>query len=168
MKCIYSLHADTWDDTSIHPWIKTSTNQEAAGSYYDGRQLISVHQKQRFFRCFPVVCVCRCLELHPNNLQALMALAVSLTNTGMRQDACEALLGWIRHNPKYKHLLKSRTHLQGSPGSRKLSYSSSNGWYGFKWMQEYTAAPILVWILNLHLMYEFHYCRNKILTDKWF
>uniref|UniRef100_A0A673J2Q3 PEX5-related protein-like n=1 Tax=Sinocyclocheilus rhinocerous TaxID=307959 RepID=A0A673J2Q3_9TELE len=64
---------------------------------------------QRFFRCFPVVCVCRCLELHPNNLQALMALAVSLTNTGMRQEAAEALLSWIRHNPKYKYLLKSRT-----------------------------------------------------------
>uniref|UniRef100_A0A671RAR0 PEX5-related protein-like n=1 Tax=Sinocyclocheilus anshuiensis TaxID=1608454 RepID=A0A671RAR0_9TELE len=62
---------------------------------------------QRFFRCFPVVCVCRCLELHPNNLQALMALAVSLTNTGMRQEAAEALLSWIRHNPKYKYLLKS-------------------------------------------------------------
>uniref|UniRef100_A0A673K5G0 PEX5-related protein n=1 Tax=Sinocyclocheilus rhinocerous TaxID=307959 RepID=A0A673K5G0_9TELE len=79
---------------------------------------------QRFFRCFPVVCVCRCLELHPNNLQALMALAVSLTNTGMRQEACEALLSWIRHNPKYKQLLKSRTHLQASPGSRRPSYPS--------------------------------------------
>ncbi|XP_056315853.1 PEX5-related protein isoform X1 [Danio aesculapii] len=69
-----------------------------------------------------IVSLQRCLELHPNNLQALMALAVSLTNTGMRQEACEALLGWIRHNPKYKHLLKSRTHLQGSPGSRRPSY----------------------------------------------
>ncbi|KAL0191103.1 hypothetical protein M9458_013801, partial [Cirrhinus mrigala] len=66
-----------------------------------------------------------CLELHPNNLQALMALAVSLTNTGMRQEACEALLSWIRHNPKYKHLLKSRTHLQASPGSRRPSYPST-------------------------------------------
>ncbi|KAL6458174.1 hypothetical protein MHYP_G00334040 [Metynnis hypsauchen] len=68
-----------------------------------------------------IVSLQRCLELHPNNLQALMALAVSLTNTGMKQDACEALLGWLRHNPKYKHLLKTRSHLQGSPGSRRLS-----------------------------------------------
>ncbi|XP_051561753.1 PEX5-related protein-like isoform X2 [Myxocyprinus asiaticus] len=74
-----------------------------------------------------IVSLQRCLELHPNNLQALMALAVSLTNTGMRQEACEALLGWIRHNPKYKHLLKNRTHLQGSPGSRRLSCPSSTG-----------------------------------------
>ncbi|XP_072540256.1 PEX5-related protein isoform X2 [Salminus brasiliensis] len=71
-----------------------------------------------------IVSLQRCLELHPNNLQALMALAVSLTNTGMKQEACEALLGWLKHNPKYKHLLKTRSHLQGSPGSRRLSCTS--------------------------------------------
>ncbi|MCJ8729711.1 hypothetical protein PDJAM_G00109600 [Pangasius djambal] len=71
-----------------------------------------------------IVSLQRCLELHPNNLQALMALAVSLTNTGMKQEACEALLGWLRHNPKYKHLLKNRNNLQGSPSSRRLSYST--------------------------------------------
>uniref|UniRef100_A0A8C7M514 PEX5-related protein n=1 Tax=Oncorhynchus mykiss TaxID=8022 RepID=A0A8C7M514_ONCMY len=66
-----------------------------------------------------IVSLQRCLELHPNNLQALMALAVSLTNTGMRQDACEALLCWLRHNSKYKHLLKGKRHLAGSPGSQR-------------------------------------------------
>ncbi|XP_031162937.1 PEX5-related protein isoform X1 [Sander lucioperca] len=65
-----------------------------------------------------IVSLQRCLELHPNNLPALMALAVSLTNTGMRNDACEALLCWLRHNPKYKHLLKGKTHLMGSPNSQ--------------------------------------------------
>ncbi|KAM9761455.1 PEX5-related protein isoform 3-T3 [Menidia menidia] len=70
-----------------------------------------------------IVSLQRCLELHPNNLTALMALAVSLTNTGMRHDACEALLRWLRHNPKYKHLLKGKTHLMGSPNSqRRMSY----------------------------------------------
>ncbi|XP_037830117.1 PEX5-related protein isoform X3 [Kryptolebias marmoratus] len=73
-----------------------------------------------------IVCLQRCLELHPNNLPALMALAVSLTNTGMRHDACEALLRWLRYNPKYKHLLKSKTHLIGSPNSqRRMSYGSN-------------------------------------------
>uniref|UniRef100_A0A4W5QYL4 PEX5-related protein n=1 Tax=Hucho hucho TaxID=62062 RepID=A0A4W5QYL4_9TELE len=72
-----------------------------------------------------IVSLQRCLELHPNNLQALMALAVSLTNTGMKQDACEALLRWLRHNSKYKHLLKGKSHLAGSPGSqRRMSRSS--------------------------------------------
>lgn len=53
-----------------------------------------------------------------------MALAVSLTNTGMRHDACEALLRWLRYNPKYKHLLKGKTHLTGSPNSQhRMSYA---------------------------------------------
>ncbi|XP_029938562.1 PEX5-related protein isoform X3 [Salarias fasciatus] len=66
-----------------------------------------------------IVSLQRCLELHPNNLAALMALAVSLTNTGMCHDASEALLRWLRHNPKYKHLLKGKTHLMGSPNSQR-------------------------------------------------
>ncbi|XP_076871156.1 PEX5-related protein isoform X1 [Brachyhypopomus gauderio] len=71
-----------------------------------------------------IVSLQRCLELHPNNLQALMALAVSMTNTGMKQEACEALLGWLKHNQKYKHLLKSRAHLKNSPSHRHLSHAS--------------------------------------------
>ncbi|XP_051232007.1 PEX5-related protein isoform X2 [Dicentrarchus labrax] len=75
-----------------------------------------------------IVSLQRCLELHPNNLPALMALAVSLTNTGMRNDACEALLRWVRHNPKYKHLLKGKTHLMGSPNSqRRMSQAPNTG-----------------------------------------
>ncbi|XP_026869338.1 PEX5-related protein isoform X4 [Electrophorus electricus] len=71
-----------------------------------------------------IVSLQRCLELHPNNLQALMALAVSMTNTGMKQEACEALLGWLKHNQKYKHLLKNCTHLHSSPGHHRLSHAS--------------------------------------------
>ncbi|XP_041694658.1 PEX5-related protein-like [Coregonus clupeaformis] len=75
-----------------------------------------------------IVSLQRCLELHPNNLQALMALAVSLTNTGMRQDACEVLLCWLRHNSKYNHLLKDKSHLAGSPGcQRRMSRVSTVG-----------------------------------------
>ncbi|XP_069006117.1 PEX5-related protein isoform X1 [Embiotoca jacksoni] len=73
-----------------------------------------------------IVSLQRCLELHPNNLPALMALAVSLTNTGMRHDACEALLRWLRHNPKYKHRLKGKTHLMGSPNSQRRMSQAPN------------------------------------------
>uniref|UniRef100_A0A3B3SPT7 PEX5-related protein n=1 Tax=Paramormyrops kingsleyae TaxID=1676925 RepID=A0A3B3SPT7_9TELE len=73
-----------------------------------------------------IVSLQRCLELHPNNLQALMAVAVSLTNTGMQQEACEALLSWLRHHPKYKYLLKGRSHVGGSPGSQRKMLSASS------------------------------------------
>ncbi|MBN3311283.1 PEX5R protein, partial [Amia calva] len=66
-----------------------------------------------------IVSLQRCLELHPNNLPALMALAVSLTNTGMQQDACDALYSWIRHNPKYRQLVKGKGQPSGSPGSKR-------------------------------------------------
>lgn len=63
----------------------------------------------------------RCLELHPNNLQALMALAVSLTNTGMRQEACEALHSWICHNPRYKHLARRSPKPPRSPRASSVT-----------------------------------------------
>jgi peroxin-5 len=50
-----------------------------------------------------------------------MALAVSYTNTGHQQDACDALKNWIKQNPKYKYLVKSK---KGSPGlTRRMSKS---------------------------------------------
>ncbi|XP_040911706.1 PEX5-related protein isoform X2 [Toxotes jaculatrix] len=62
-----------------------------------------------------IVCLQRCLELHPNNLLALMALAVGFTNSSMQREACDALRRWITHNPRYKHLVLSP--LQGSPAT---------------------------------------------------
>ncbi|KAM6919874.1 PEX5-related protein [Lycodopsis pacificus] len=60
----------------------------------------------------------RCLELRPNNLPALMALAVSFTNSGVQREACDALSRWISHNPRYKHLvLDHRSPLRGSPAT---------------------------------------------------
>lgn len=64
----------------------------------------------------------RCLELQPNNLKALMALAVSYTNTGHQQEAYQALRNWIKQNPKYKYLAKSK---KGSPAlTRRMSKTS--------------------------------------------
>ncbi|XP_073704563.1 PEX5-related protein isoform X1 [Garra rufa] len=72
-----------------------------------------------------IACLQRCLELHPNNLKALMALAVSLTNTGQQPEACEALHRWIRYNPRYRHLLQDRSPLDGSPLPRRRGSSIS-------------------------------------------
>lgn len=61
----------------------------------------------------------RCLELQPNNLKALMALAVSYTNTGHQQEAYQALRNWIKQNPKYKYIVRSK---KGSPAlTRRMS-----------------------------------------------
>ncbi|XP_059956042.1 PEX5-related protein isoform X1 [Mesoplodon densirostris] len=76
-------------------------------------QFLGITQAENENEQAAIVALQRCLELQPNNLKALMALAVSYTNTGHQQDACEALKNWIKQNPKYKYLVKSK---KGSPG----------------------------------------------------
>ncbi|XP_053421424.1 PEX5-related protein isoform X4 [Nycticebus coucang] len=84
-------------------------------------QFLGVTQAENENEQAAIVALQRCLELQPNNLKALMALAVSYTNTGHQQDACEALKNWIKQNPKYKYLVKSK---KGSPGlTRRMSKS---------------------------------------------
>lgn len=51
-----------------------------------------------------------------------MALAVSYTNTGHQQEAYQALRNWIKQNPKYKYIAKSK---KGSPAlTRRMSKTS--------------------------------------------
>ncbi|XP_060154369.1 PEX5-related protein isoform X6 [Globicephala melas] len=84
-------------------------------------QFLGITQAENENEQAAIVALQRCLELQPNNLKALMALAVSYTNTGHQQDACEALKNWIKQNPKYKYLVKSK---KGSPGlTRRMSKS---------------------------------------------
>uniref|UniRef100_A0A8D0T3R3 PEX5-related protein n=2 Tax=Sus scrofa TaxID=9823 RepID=A0A8D0T3R3_PIG len=84
-------------------------------------QFLGITQAENENEQAAIVALQRCLELQPNNLKALMALAVSYTNTGHQQDACEALKNWIKQNPKYKYLVKSK---KSSPGlTRRMSKS---------------------------------------------
>lgn len=45
------------------------------------------------------------LELSPNNMQVLMALAVSYTNESIQSHALKMLTQWLHCHPKYKHLV---------------------------------------------------------------
>ncbi|XP_019388314.1 PREDICTED: PEX5-related protein isoform X2 [Crocodylus porosus] len=75
-------------------------------------QFLGITQAENENEQAAIVALQRCLELQPNNLKALMALAVSYTNTGHQQEAYGALRSWIKQNPKYKYLVKSK---KGSP-----------------------------------------------------
>ncbi|XP_063298771.1 PEX5-related protein [Pelobates fuscus] len=82
-------------------------------------QYLGITQAENENEQAAIVSLQRCLQLQPNNLKALMALAVSYTNIGHQQEAYEALKSWIKQNPKYKHLVKSKS---ASPTTtRKMS-----------------------------------------------
>lgn len=48
----------------------------------------------------------RCLELKPDNLVVLSAMAASYTNESMQRLAFDSLLKWIKHHPTYATLLR--------------------------------------------------------------
>ncbi|XP_068001177.1 PEX5-related protein isoform X6 [Melanerpes formicivorus] len=85
-------------------------------------QFLGIAQAENENEQAAIVALQRCLELQPNNLKALMALAVSYTNTGHQQEAYQSLRNWIKQNPKYKYIVKSK---KGSPAlTRRMSKTS--------------------------------------------
>ncbi|XP_075058277.1 PEX5-related protein isoform X1 [Mixophyes fleayi] len=84
-------------------------------------QYLGITQAENENEQAAIVSLQRCLQLQPNNLKALMALAVSYTNIGHQQEAYKALKMWMKQNPRYKYLVKSKSE---SPSlTRRMSKS---------------------------------------------
>ncbi|XP_031350340.1 peroxisomal targeting signal 1 receptor isoform X2 [Photinus pyralis] len=55
----------------------------------------------------------KCLELEPNNLKVLMALAVSYTNENYHHQACQSLVTWLKNHPEYSSVVPADFQLSG-------------------------------------------------------
>uniref|UniRef100_A0A673HFW6 Peroxisomal targeting signal 1 receptor n=1 Tax=Sinocyclocheilus rhinocerous TaxID=307959 RepID=A0A673HFW6_9TELE len=92
-------------DAEAHPWL-SDFDQMLSSSYDKAWQYLGTCQAENEQEFAAISALRRCIELKKDNLTALMALAVSFTNESLHRQACETLRDWLRHNPKYRHILE--------------------------------------------------------------
>uniref|UniRef100_A0AAY4A327 Peroxisomal targeting signal 1 receptor n=1 Tax=Denticeps clupeoides TaxID=299321 RepID=A0AAY4A327_9TELE len=92
-------------DAESHPWL-SDFDQLLSTSYDKAWQYLGTCQAENEQEFAAISALRRCIDLKKDNLTALMALAVSFTNESLHRQACETLRDWLRHNPKYRHILE--------------------------------------------------------------
>uniref|UniRef100_A0A4W4FLQ0 Peroxisomal targeting signal 1 receptor n=1 Tax=Electrophorus electricus TaxID=8005 RepID=A0A4W4FLQ0_ELEEL len=105
-------------DAEAHPWL-SDFDQMLSTSYDKAWQYLGTCQAENEQEFAAISALRRCIELKKDNLTALMALAVSFTNESLHRQACETLRDWLRHNPKYRHILEQREREKEREGVRE-------------------------------------------------
>uniref|UniRef100_A0AAR2JL45 Peroxisomal targeting signal 1 receptor n=1 Tax=Pygocentrus nattereri TaxID=42514 RepID=A0AAR2JL45_PYGNA len=105
-------------DAEAHPWL-SDFDQLLSTSYDKAWQYLGTCQAENEQEFAAISALRRCIELKKDNLTALMALAVSFTNESLHRQACETLRDWLRHNPKYRHILEQREREKEREGVRE-------------------------------------------------
>uniref|UniRef100_A0A8C1UK09 Peroxisomal targeting signal 1 receptor n=1 Tax=Cyprinus carpio TaxID=7962 RepID=A0A8C1UK09_CYPCA len=105
-------------DAEAHPWL-SDFDQMLSSSYDKAWQYLGTCQAENEQEFAAISALRRCIELKKDNLTALMALAVSFTNESLHRQACETLRDWLRHNPKYQHILEQHEREKEREGVRE-------------------------------------------------
>ncbi|KAF5273785.1 hypothetical protein FQA39_LY00900 [Lamprigera yunnana] len=76
-------------------------------------QLLGITQAENEQDPNAICALKKCLELEPNNLKVLMALAVSYTNENYHHQACQSLVNWLQNHPEYSTVVPHDFQLTG-------------------------------------------------------
>lgn len=89
-------------------------------------ELLGLSQAENEMDPQSIAALKRSLEIKPDNMRVLMALAVCYTNESLQSHALKMLTNWFQVNPKYKHLVEKYPELQATEGSMPSSIIQGN------------------------------------------
>ncbi|XP_037810567.1 peroxisomal targeting signal 1 receptor [Lucilia sericata] len=85
-------------------------------------ELLGISQAENEMDPQGIAALKRSLDLRPDNLKVLMALAVCYTNESLQSQAVKMLTNWLQLHPKYKHLVPAQPE---TPADAAASMASS-------------------------------------------